>query len=242
MEIRAIREIENGEEIMISYCDILEPTELRKKTLDKFNFACNCELCENKILKEGIPLDYLKSSLNCKNCSKKKKRKFFHTLPQPLEISFFTHQNSYLYENLEFKCSCGELFDKNIIFQSLNSFSRLHSLLIQQKLDQQISSRESFLHLKSAFHPFNFSFYKFHSNLIDFFIQNNNFSNFLSFLCVDLLEYLEVHSPVYNPIKAISYATAAKILAYNNSLTDAIINMKKAISILTITCKNFFFF
>ena len=205
-------------------------------------------MCEGKIKKEGTPLDYLKLSLNCKNCYEKKKKKkdfFFHSFPQPVEVSFFTHQNSFLYEDLEFKCSCcDQNFDKKKIFENVSLFSRYNSLLNQRKLADEISSKESFLQLKTQFHPFNYAFFKFQSNLIDFLIEKNNFSHFLCYLCVDLLGYLDVHSPSYYPVKGVAYATAAKVLAFNNNLQEAITKMKEAISILTITCKNkiFFFF
>jgi hypothetical protein len=52
--VHALRSIEAGEEITISYCPSWWPVEQRKKELlDKFGFACDCAACTNEEVKNA---------------------------------------------------------------------------------------------------------------------------------------------------------------------------------------------
>jgi SET and MYND domain-containing protein len=48
--IKTIRSIEKGEELTISYIDVAEPRETRRKTLrERYFFTCQCPLCQDKV-------------------------------------------------------------------------------------------------------------------------------------------------------------------------------------------------
>ncbi|KAL1918701.1 uncharacterized protein VTP21DRAFT_2723 [Calcarisporiella thermophila] len=49
MVIRCLRDIEEGEELTISYVDIALPTEERRRELlERYFFICNCDLCQKR--------------------------------------------------------------------------------------------------------------------------------------------------------------------------------------------------
>ncbi|KAK0485898.1 hypothetical protein IW261DRAFT_1452639 [Armillaria novae-zelandiae] len=47
MEIRALRDIEEGEELTTSYSDLLVPTATRQEQLEPYGVRCDCESCSN---------------------------------------------------------------------------------------------------------------------------------------------------------------------------------------------------
>ncbi len=45
MQIRAARDIEEGEELMTAYCAILKPAAKRQTNLAAYDFKCTCVAC-----------------------------------------------------------------------------------------------------------------------------------------------------------------------------------------------------
>lgn len=53
-QVRAIRQIEEGEEIVIPYCDIMLPHKKRDAIFRNFHFECVCQSCQDPAASDAI--------------------------------------------------------------------------------------------------------------------------------------------------------------------------------------------
>ena len=63
--LRAIKDIEEGEELLLSYINLLATTQVRQMELNEgYMFECTCSKCVGK----GVT-DFMMMSINCSKCS-----------------------------------------------------------------------------------------------------------------------------------------------------------------------------
>ncbi|KAG7375448.1 SET and MYND domain-containing protein 3 [Phytophthora boehmeriae] len=69
MQVRTVRDVEAGEELTVSYIELLQPTHARREELkNSYFFECACARCQDAIQEEGVQEDWFLDGLECGEC------------------------------------------------------------------------------------------------------------------------------------------------------------------------------
>lgn len=153
-EVRAVKEIKPGDEVMISYIDLLYPTDDRNnRLLESYYFTCDCQECKNKSqdkakLKARTFSDPIEPEVisNMVRYAKKTIKEFraSKNLKAPSELLEMCEQS------LE---KMGAVFDDSNVYMLHMMYQAMGVCLYMQDLDEAIRYGEKLIKPYSQLYP-----------------------------------------------------------------------------------------
>lgn len=203
--IRTISQIEAPEDVRISYTDVLDSTEKRRKNLAKqYYFDCTCPRCQDE------ESDCFKSSLICQSCQ-------IGSVPAISGL-----------------CSkCNTPIEPSILQE--HSKIKAELKLATKEPNEDLEHLENLFRKAAAiFHHRDKDYYDFLEHFYDVKIANEAYRDCLDLLRIILANQHDNDSP-YSINKALTEMKAAKLCSYLNFLDEADVHLSKAKDNLRVT-------
>ncbi|XP_071948093.1 histone-lysine N-methyltransferase SMYD3-like [Antedon mediterranea] len=220
LHMRAVKNIKKGEELLVSYIDLMYPTEIRQQMLqDQYFFTCDCTACQERVN------DGQMGSIVCQKCSGqilRKNRNSFQLCSEcGAEVS--TIRSSEITE-LEEDC-------KKVLDDSESHLVNLNHLAADndESLIIQLSRR-----LEGTLHTQHFYWIHVLNKLADIAICQQNWRQALKY-CEKATPPTIKYYPCYHPLAGVQLCRLAKLYDWLDNYSEAIKYIQQAIDIIGIT-------